>query len=314
MMTDSLIAGAAGGIASKATEKLIDYAARLLQERIGVGPPEALGRAERNVETLLNLLQRHVTALALEVRDQSAWQDHILDNLTSPDFWFTVHSGIMAGARCATDQQREVLATILAQRLQAPAESEAAAVSAMAIEAAQYLTAQHLRVLATVVMVLDGDVILPSNRSLQLVRHVLEVHQLENLALFSVRADVAHLKLVRCLAGLDPAISEDTLMKAMFTPDLLSVDVVEQYFRQHEDVLTMLLTRVRGQTVRHGAGGNDDQELRAFLASEVVEGAGKAALALRQIAFMTRLAPVTPAGRMIGLAYHQAAGGLGHAE
>lgn len=142
-------AGAVGtGAAGSLGERIVD---RVWPERNATEPSRAV--AVQNAEAMFTRLEARMNELEQQIGSGQATEDAVRSTLEDPDFSYTVHQALLAGARTNNPARHEILSRAVVERIVAAPDSTQAVASALAIDAVARLSGPQMDVLGLAALV-----------------------------------------------------------------------------------------------------------------------------------------------------------------
>jgi len=146
-------AGAAGGLAGKTAEAVVELANKTFRSRFAeqreAAQKQAVANGQDQVNKIEETFQQQVTAF-LEASTEAAnaaARRQIDSALASPGYGVLLQDSLFRGMQTSSEEKHVLLARLVIQRLQAESESVLAAASEMACRAIAGATASELRIL-----------------------------------------------------------------------------------------------------------------------------------------------------------------------
>jgi hypothetical protein len=141
-----LAGAAAAGVTGKIAEKFTEFVTDLVRGQDNAVQQKA---TENIAEFLVELDKR----LREAERQKSISDQQVETALSDPDVAFTIRTALIGAARTASAEKHGALARAVAERLTAPAESNDALASTLAVDAIPKLSGSHLRFLGIAAVV-----------------------------------------------------------------------------------------------------------------------------------------------------------------
>lgn len=207
----SILAGAAGGVAGKAVETVVDLANKTFRSRFAEQRDATRKQALDNVQDLISKIEEGFEQIAAS---NAAIKEQIDTTLSSPAFAIFTQTALFNGMKTESRVKHVLLARLVIECLQSLSESVLASASEMACNAIAGATATELRVLGlrSTLDRLDPSSIAhlayPENTNLTALEWVTELLS-PYKALSYTSLDVMHLHALGCLRGQTGMLASD---------------------------------------------------------------------------------------------------------
>jgi hypothetical protein len=139
-----VIAGAAAGGAGKLVEKAWDSTEKWLATFFKDHHPRAVEKAKDNSKDFLNKLAEKVAQLEERQQVDRAIIDHALEE---PSFGVILQKALIGSSQTESQEKHELLAKLVAMKLDAPQESLRSVFAPLACEAVTHLTPHQLKII-----------------------------------------------------------------------------------------------------------------------------------------------------------------------
>ena len=139
-----IIAGAAAGGAQKLVEKAWESGEKWLATRFKDHYPRAVEKAKDNSKDFLNKLAVKVAQLEEQQQVDRAMIDRALEE---PGFGVILQEALIASSQTESQEKHELLAKLVAMKLDAPQESLRSVVAPLACEAVTHVTPNQLKII-----------------------------------------------------------------------------------------------------------------------------------------------------------------------